>query len=150
MERRHPLSPRRHSPSLLLLATLPWLPIPVWAQAGGVSEGASEESTRLAQIVPEWEDPGVVSINKEAPHATLFPFESRGLAVQGRPYVSAYHRSLNGQWKFSWARKPADRPVDFYRTDFDDSAWDEIPVPSNWELLGYGVPIYLNHPYEFE
>jgi beta-galactosidase len=46
-------------------------------------------------------------------------------------------------------RKPADRPVDFYRTDFDDSAWGDIPVPGNWELNGHGVPIYVNITYPF-
>ena len=133
MERHHPPHLRRGGLSLLLLATLTSFPLAAGAQA-----------------VPEWEDPAVFAINKEASHATLFPFESQALAVQGMPHVSAYHQSLNGRWKFNWVRKPADRPVDFYRTDFDDSDWDEIPVPSNWELQGYGVPIYLNHPYEFE
>ena len=46
-------------------------------------------------------------------------------------------------------RKPADRPVDFFKTDYDVSAWNDIPVPANWELQGYGIPIYVNHQYEF-
>ncbi|MCK5651212.1 MAG: beta-galactosidase, partial [Gemmatimonadetes bacterium] len=150
MKRHHPPHLRRRGLSLLLLAALPAFPLQAAAQATGAAGRASEAAIQSAQATPEWEDPAVFAINKEAAHATLFPFESRGLAVQGRPHVSAYHQSLNGQWKFNWVRKPADRPVDFYRTDFDDSDWDEIPVPSNWELQGYGVPIYLNHPYEFE
>ena len=58
-------------------------------------------------------------------------------------------QSLNGPWKFHWVSDPADRPPDFFRADFDDGSWDEIPVPSNWELLGYGIPIYTNIPYPF-
>ena len=57
---------------------------------------------------------------------------------------------MNGAWKFNWVRSPGERPQDFFQEGFDDSDWDRIPVPSNWEIQGYGVPIYLNHPYEFE
>ncbi|MCJ7627061.1 MAG: DUF4981 domain-containing protein, partial [Longimicrobiales bacterium] len=72
------------------------------------------------------------------------------LAVAGNRDASEYFRLLNGDWRFHWVRSPGERPQDFYREDFDDSEWDWIPVPSNWEVQGYGVPIYLNHPYEFE
>jgi len=102
------------------------------------------------QAVQDWEDPGVVGINKEEPHASLFPFESRDLAVGRDPSASAFFRLLSGEWRFNWVRSPGERPVDFFREDFDDSGWDLVPVPSNWEILGYGVPIYVNQPYEFE
>lgn len=59
-----------------------------------------------------------------------------------------YH-VLNGQWKFNWVDKPASRPTDFFRVDFDASMWKSIPVPGNWEVNGYGTPIYVNHPFEF-
>ncbi|UCC72525.1 MAG: DUF4981 domain-containing protein [Gemmatimonadota bacterium] len=103
-----------------------------------------------AQEAPDWENPAVVAINKEAPHATLFPFESRELALARDEGRSLYYQLLNGRWKFNWVRKPADRPADFYREDYDDSDWTEIVVPGNWEVNGFGVPIYLNIPYEFE
>ena len=103
-----------------------------------------------AQDVPHWEDPSVVGIGKEPARATFFPFESRELALEGERAASAFYRLLNGEWSFHWVRRPGDRPVEFYREDFDSSGWDRIPVPSNWEIQGYGVPIYLNHPYEFE
>jgi beta-galactosidase len=102
------------------------------------------------QVVPDWEDPNVVGINKEEPHATFFPFESRDLAVGRDPSASAFFRLLNGEWHFNWVRSPGERPVEFFREDFDDSQWDLIPVPSNWEIQGYGIPIYVNSPYEFE
>lgn len=103
-----------------------------------------------AQERPNWEDPSVIAVNKEPPHTTLFPFESRELALGGQREASAFFRLLNGQWRFHWVRSPGERPADFYREEFDDSGWDRIPVPSNWEVQGYGVPIYLNHPYPFE
>ena len=57
---------------------------------------------------------------------------------------------LNGNWKFNWVPKPDDRPVDFYKPEFDVSHWKEIPVPSNWQLHGYGIPIYTNIVYPFK
>jgi beta-galactosidase len=56
---------------------------------------------------------------------------------------------LNGDWFFNYSERPAERPVDFYKNDFDVSKWNKIAVPSNWELKGYGIPIYTNIPYEF-
>ncbi|UCF19053.1 MAG: hypothetical protein JSU87_14145 [Gemmatimonadota bacterium] len=99
-----------------------------------------------AQETKDWENPAVFAINKEPPHATLFPFETRELALGRDEAASAYYRLLSGNWKFNWVRKPADRPADFYREDFDDSGWAQIPVPGNWEVNGFGVPIYLNIP----
>ncbi len=87
---------------------------------------------------PDWENPEVFNVGKELPHATLLPF---------RWPEEPYFQSLNGKWKFHWAPKPADRPTDFYKPDFDVSGWDDIPVPSNWQMHGYGLPIYVNIRY---
>ncbi|MEJ2215154.1 MAG: glycoside hydrolase family 2 TIM barrel-domain containing protein [Gemmatimonadota bacterium] len=103
-----------------------------------------------AQTPNDWENPAVFGIHKEPPHATLFPYETRALALGRDPSRSAYFLDLDGQWKFNWVRKPADRPMDFYRTDYDDSAWGTIPVPGNWELNGHGVAIYVNSTYPFK
>ncbi|NLO67558.1 MAG: beta-galactosidase, partial [Bacteroidales bacterium] len=62
---------------------------------------------------------------------------------------SANRLSLDGQWRFKWVRSPQERPTDFMKPEADVSSWDWIPVPSNWEVQGYGVPIYVNHQYEF-
>lgn len=96
-----------------------------------------------------WENPRVFDQNKEAAHATLMPFKSLEAALTKKRNQSVYYKSLSGIWKFNWVRKPADRPQDFYKIAYDVSAWDEIPVPANWELEGYGVPIYTNHQYAF-
>ncbi len=94
-----------------------------------------------AQMLPDWENPAVIGINKEAYHSTLtLPSlkEECGQVV-----------SLDGRWKFHWSKDPSSRPVDFYRIGFDASAWDEIEVPGNWQTQGYGVPIYSNIQYPF-
>ncbi|MHC4170618.1 MAG: sugar-binding domain-containing protein, partial [Planctomycetota bacterium] len=62
---------------------------------------------------------------------------------------SRYYMSLNGDWKFNWAEKPADRPAEFYKPGYDVSKWAEIPVPANWQMHGYGRPIYLNMRYPY-
>ncbi|MCL7970463.1 MAG: DUF4981 domain-containing protein [marine benthic group bacterium] len=98
---------------------------------------------------PDLENPAVFERNKEPARATFTPFADRQSALTRDPERSPFVRSLSGTWRFHWVRDPADRPMDFHRPEFDDSAWDEIPVPSNWELLGYGVPIYTNIPYPF-
>lgn len=97
----------------------------------------------------DWENPAVFGINKEAPRATAFPYPDLNQALKGNPQKSPYYLSLNGQWKFNWVYKPDERPVDFYKTDYDVSKWDDIKVPGNWELQGYGTPIYTNIKYPF-
>ena len=99
--------------------------------------------------VNDWENPGVFAINRETPRATAFPFDNVDNAIKGDYTNSPYFMSLNGMWKFNWVKKPADRPTDFYRTDYDVSGWKEIKVPSNWEMEGYGTPIYTNGTYPF-
>jgi len=96
----------------------------------------------------DWENQGVIDRNKEQAHATFVSFSSYTDAVNNN-VEKTKSISLDGIWKFNWVRKPSDRPKDFYNKDFDDSSWNDIKVPGNWELEGYGVPIYVNHPYEF-
>ena len=106
-------------------------------------------SVLVAQNPAEIEDPSIVEINKEPARATFFPYESMKVAKTGNPSNSQYYQSLNGEWKFNWVRTPNDRHTDFYKTDYDDSDWVDFPVPANWEINGYGIPIYVNQPYEF-
>ena len=96
------------------------------------------------QQLPDWENPQVVGLNKEAPHATALPFPDLRTARTGGREDTPYFKLLNGEWKFHWVGKPADRPLDFFRADFDDSDCPTIPVPSCWEMFGYGIPIYTN------
>jgi beta-galactosidase len=98
-------------------------------------------------IPPEIENPQLLGINKEPYHVTLMPYANLQEALLAKRHSSSLCRSLNGLWKFNWVACPEQRPVDFYKTDFDVSAWKDIPVPSNWEVQGYGTPFYRNLGY---
>ncbi len=102
----------------------------------------------LAQT-PDWENPAVFRVNKEAPRATSMPFPDRESALSKKRLESPWCQLLNGDWKFHYSGSPAARPADFHKPDFDVSGWKEIPVPSNWQLHGYGVPVYTNSEYPF-
>ncbi len=91
----------------------------------------------------DWENPQFFEQNKEPARSTMFPFTNKEAALKNTKEHSPRFQSLNGKWKFNWVKKPADRPVDFYQNNFDVSNWDEIEVPSNWEIEGYGIPIYV-------
>ena len=99
--------------------------------------------------LPYWEDPAVFAVGKEPPRASFTPFRSRERALTARARDSRLRMDLDGAWKFRWVPRPAERPLDFFEPDFDASAWDDIEVPSNWELAGYGHPVYRDESYSF-
>ncbi|BCM92056.1 evolved beta-galactosidase subunit alpha [Abditibacteriota bacterium] len=103
-----------------------------------------------APLPPEIESEQTLSVNKQPWHATLMPYANMAEAIKANRHDSSFARSLNGQWKFNYVPRPEMRPADFYKTDFDDSAWKTIAVPSNWQLLGYGTPYYKNNGYTFQ
>ena len=104
-------------------------------------------ASALTNAQPEWLDPTVTHVNREPPRAVRCIFDDAGAAATRDPARSSFYASLNGAWRFHWVPKPAGRPTDFYRTDFDDADWKTINVPSNVEIEGYGVPIYRNMGY---
>ncbi|WP_200389942.1 glycoside hydrolase family 2 TIM barrel-domain containing protein [Roseibacillus ishigakijimensis] len=104
-------------------------------------------STLYADTAPDWENEAVFRINKEEPHATKMPFPAG--EVNEQRLQSPYAQVLNGTWKFHHVGHPDQRPKDFYKVDFDVSGWDEIKVPSNWQIEGYGTLIYSNATYPF-
>lgn len=104
----------------------------------------------------DWENQNVFAINKEDGHATFIPFANMKEMIADSAYRRPWKRTrssryllLNGNWKFNWVKQPEERPKDFYRINYDVSQWNEIPVPSNWEIHGYGTPIYTNITYPF-
>ena len=105
----------------------------------------------LASRAPanDWEDPQKIGENKEPPHATLMVYPDAVSARAGGRAASPYFQALNGTWKFHWAPRPELRPREFFRPEFDVSRWDELSVPSNVELHGYGYPHYSNITYPF-
>ena len=101
-------------------------------------------------VVNDWQNPQMFEQNKEPAHGSFIPYADFKTALANDRQQSPYFKLLNGHWKFHWVPKPADRPLDFYKDNFDVSQWTEIPVPSNHELQGYGIPIYLNIRYPFK
>jgi beta-galactosidase len=118
----------------------------------GLTGHASERSLMLKQEgdPPDWENPAVFQINREAPRAWFVPFQDLEKLREATPMESSLVQSLNGSWKFHLAKNPGERPVDFYREGYDSGDWDLIPVPSNWEMQGYDYPIYTNVQYPHE
>ena len=96
-----------------------------------------------AQTFTEWQDPAVFEVNKLYPRASI-PQNNRFTA--DNPYV----KSLDGMWRFYYVANADERLTDFFRTDYDDRSWVSIPVPGNWELNGFGVPVYVNVPNDFD
>ena len=104
---------------------------------------------------PYWEDETMFAENKERAVATYMPYNNTAeMLADGEYYatpwtepVNARYQSLNGTWKFNLVSEPSQRPLDFFEQGFNAEAWDEIPVPSNWEMLGYDKPIYNNVEY---
>ncbi|MGS2588987.1 glycoside hydrolase family 2 TIM barrel-domain containing protein [Streptomyces hebeiensis] len=149
---QHTAAPRPRRRSLLVSATA----LAGWAAfaaqksafaADGV--GAGRAGGGSAAPGDEWDArPRVFQINREEARTRLVPYGSVTDAVRGRRVEeSPYYRSLNGDWRFRWSKNPELRPVGFHAPDYDDSGWDRIPVPSNWEIEGYPEPIYLNIKY---
>ncbi len=106
-----------------------------------------------AQERKEWQDPKLTGVNNQAPHATMVVCPDAQTAKSIRfvnnaeRVKSSFYRSLNGDWKYHYAANHAGRVDGFWKPDFDDSRWATIPVPSNVEMLGYGIPIYVNIQY---
>jgi beta-galactosidase len=92
----------------------------------------------FTQTFSEFQDPNIFEINRIYPRANIIPDHD------------FYKISLNGMWKFNFVQHTYDRPLNFYKIDFDDQSWIDFQVPANWELNGYGMPIYVNVPNEFD
>ena len=140
--------------SVLLLAVLSSAAI--LAQDNKALEGF-EYGKAKAPDGTEWQSPERLGYNKLQPRACFTSFATVEEARKVLPEYSSRRLSLDGTWKFHFAKTPDARPVDFYQTGFDCSSWDDIVVPSNWNMVGlqkdgtqkYGTPIYVNQPVIF-
>ena len=97
----------------------------------------------------DWENPEVFNINREEPHATMISFPDEKSALSAVKENSPDYKSLDGKWKFFWVKTPDQRPYWFFKDDYDTRDWDDIDVPSNWQMKGYDVPVYANITYPF-
>ncbi len=96
------------------------------------------------------ENPNVIGINKLQARATFFPYNTLKLAKENNMQKAQNYMSLNGIWQFNYCEAPEQRPVDFYKDTYNTSNWATIKVPANWEVEGFGVPIYVNASYPFQ
>lgn len=108
-------------------------------------QSISQHSNLFADI----ENPIVVGRNKLPPTAFAIPYATADQAFENNWEASPWFKSLNGNWHFKFAERLSERPDDFFKSEYQPTGWDQVPVPSNWEILGFGVPIYVNIPYEW-
>ena len=116
-------------------------------------EGMAEQVVQRSRTY--WEDETRFEENKEVGHATYLPYASEAEMTADAEYYrmpwvdnhSSRYLLLNGDWSFYFVPEPSQRPLNFYKEDFDVSGWETIPVPSNWEMQGYDRPIYANVEY---
>ncbi len=118
-----------------------------WAWRGRLLALAAA-ATLSVVAANDWENPAVNSTNRERARAYSMPLadEKAALTDDLEP-ATPYRLSLNGDWKISWCGDPALRPLDFWKTDYDDSQWFTIDVPSCVEMRGFGSPGYTNVRY---
>ncbi|MBB6635093.1 glycoside hydrolase family 2 TIM barrel-domain containing protein [Cohnella thailandensis] len=102
-----------------------------------------------SSIPPDWANPDVLERNTEPPRADLIPYGGTDDAMAGERERSPYFMLLNGDWRFLYAESPAGVPAESERADYEDEGWDTLPVPSNWQMHGYGTPHYSSCPYPF-
>jgi beta-galactosidase len=98
----------------------------------------------------DWENPAILQINREAPHATMISYSDETSAVNGDKSASPNYMSLDGTWKFNFVKSPDQRPYWFFKNDYDTRDWKNIEVPSDWQMKGFDVPIYVNITYPFK
>ncbi len=105
----------------------------------------------------DWENHEVLGRNKEKPRTDFYTYDNQEQALAGIREASSRFKSLNGNWKFKWAKNLSASPANFFETSYNDKNWDEIPVPGNWECYpqrqtgkAYDYPIYLDRAYPFE
>lgn len=97
-----------------------------------------------------WQNHKVFSENVRPAYATSFPFRDMETAMGQKKEASENFQTLNGEWDFHWSINPSQRPDYFYKVDYSTRNWDQISVPSNWQIKGFGTPIYVNVDYPFE
>ena len=106
------------------------------------------DTTKIPSTLP-WLNETIVEQNRMPMHASFFAYENGQVAKQNDWTKSANYYSLNGDWKFKWVERPADLPKGFEAAGFDDNKWPNFKVPANWELNGYGFPMYTTSGFEF-
>jgi len=102
--------------------------------------------------LPYWNDVSVVEVNRLPPRAHYIAYPDLKSALKGGwdRHATPFRKTLNGIWKFKYSTTPDARPKDFYKTGYDTSSWNDIPVPMSWQSAGYGIPIYNNNTFSID
>lgn len=98
----------------------------------------------------EWRNAKINAVNRTQTHSNYFAFENQEAAKNGIKEKSINYLSLNGIWKFNWVKDADMRPLDFWKTTYNDKSWTNMEVPAVWELKGFGDPVYVNVGYAWE
>ena len=109
-----------------------------------VKKEVAQPVVEAAPTFTEWQDMQVNEVNRLPLHATFFAYENEATALKGEPQNSKNFVSLHGDWTFKGVENADQRPVDFWKPDFNDASWGKMPVPGMWELNGFGDPVYVN------
>lgn len=104
----------------------------------------SQQKKFLENIYSYIEDPGMFALNQEPGHVPLVPYADLAEALENNREKSWGYQSLNGTWKFLWLENPDLVPSDFYLEKYWDQDWNSIKVPGNWEMQGFGDPMFRN------
>ena len=99
-----------------------------------------------------WMSPETISLNRLPMRSTYFSFPSEKAALTKRREESPWYQSLDADWDFHFLNRPEDVTERFLSPDFNPQheGWAKLPVPSNWEMHGYGRPHYTNIVMPFE
>lgn len=97
----------------------------------------------------DWENPSVFQKKRYPMHTPTGAYGNIAQALTCDRNISSYVLSLDGSWKFFMAPSPEEIPSGFHQTEYDDSSWDTLPVPSCMEYHGFGKPVYTNILYPF-
>jgi len=100
-----------------------------------------------ADNAPEWRNPQINQHNREARRANFFAFENEDVARGGQKQASSRYLSMEGMWRFHFVKNHQDAPANFWTPNYDDSKWEDFPVPGLFELNGHGDRIYKNVGY---
>lgn len=102
------------------------------------------------EAIPFWQNEKMNEENRLPMHASYSVFENEAVAKEGDWKKSKNYINLNGVWKFKYLQNPSEIPEGFEKINFNDAAWDNFKIPANWDVNGYGYPVYTNTTYDFD
>ena len=118
---------------------------PIWTQTQ-ILENEIKNETELIGQPFDWETEQVLQRNREPMRTYAHQYKASS-KIKSFSLANSDYMSLNGNWHFAWSRDFESSPKHFQKIKYDTSNWDKIEVPSNWQMKGYGNPIYVNAGY---